>query len=239
MFKRLLGIFGALALLVSFIPLHQVSAIDADLIDTDLTDFPDPPTNLTSEIDTNNVILNWTLGANATGVKIIRGNVDYPTSLTDGIEVYSGDGTTYTDEGIVDDTTTYYYSAFSYNDNFTNTAIYAITSIGGEALFLLILVLLPLALMIAGFALRRGSMAMAAMGAWFILCVYSYMQTGEIYNAIFWISIALTITSGLEGAMIMRKGEEQAEDAIAYENELDIASKNIDDRIAALRAKRR
>lgn len=239
MFKRLLGIFGALALLVSFIPLHQVSAIDADLIDTDLTDFPDPPTNLTSEIDTNNVILNWTLGANATGVKIIRGNVDYPTSLTDGIEVYSGAGTTYTDEGIVDDTTTYYYSAFSYNDNFTNTAIYAITSIGGEALFLLILVLLPLALMIAGFALRRGSMAMAAMGAWFILCVYSYMQTGEIYNAIFWISIALTITSGLEGAMIMRKGEEQAEDAIAYENELDIASKNIDDRIAALRAKRR
>lgn len=28
MFKRLLGIFGALALLVSFIPLHQVSAVD-------------------------------------------------------------------------------------------------------------------------------------------------------------------------------------------------------------------
>lgn len=108
-----------------------------------------------------------------------------------------------------------------------------------DAIFLGILVLLPLALMIAGYALRRGSMAMSAMGAWFILCVYAYMQAGSIYNAIFWLSIGLTITSGLEGAMIMRKGEEEAEDAIAYENELDIASKNIDDRIAALRAKRR
>ncbi len=108
-----------------------------------------------------------------------------------------------------------------------------------DAIFLGILVLLPLALMIAGYALRRGSMAMAAMGAWFILCVYSYMQTGSIYNAIFWLSIGLTIASGIEAGTMLSRGEEEAEDAIAYENELDIASKNIDDRIAALRAKRR
>ena len=108
-----------------------------------------------------------------------------------------------------------------------------------EALFLLILVLLPLSLMIAGFALRRGSMVMVAMACWFILCIYAYMQSGDIFNAIFWVAIALTITSGLEGAMILTKGEEDAENIIDYETDLDRALNSQDERNAAIRARRR
>jgi hypothetical protein len=109
----------------------------------------------------------------------------------------------------------------------------------GVVLFVGILVLLAFGLTVAGFALKRPSLALSAMASWFIVCITSYLQEGAIYNALFWISIALTIVSGMEGALIRRGGEDRAEEEVDYRNEMQKAIENRDLTIEAQRVARR
>jgi hypothetical protein len=98
---------------------------------------------------------------------------------------------------------------------------------------------LALCLMVAGFAFKRSSLVLTSMGIWFIMCVYCYLEDGDIYNALFWISIALTIVSGMEGALIRRGGEDRAEEEVDYRNEMQKAIENRDLTIEAQRVARR
>lgn len=75
-----------------------------------------PPANVSSFTATagdGQVSLSWTNPASDfSGVKILRKTGSYPTSPTDGTQVYDNNGTSYTDTGLTN-STTYYYTAFS------------------------------------------------------------------------------------------------------------------------------
>ena len=76
-----------------------------------------PPPNIYSfsaAVGNNQISLTWTNPASSDfqGVKILRKTGSYPTSITDGTQVYDSTGTSYTDTGLSNGTT-YYYTAFS------------------------------------------------------------------------------------------------------------------------------
>lgn len=84
---------------------------------------PPPITSFTATSGSSNVILNWVnpTDTDFIGLKILRQTTTYPTSITDGVVVYAGANTSYTDTTITNGTT-YYYRAFSYDwDNNYNT----------------------------------------------------------------------------------------------------------------------
>jgi len=74
---------------------------------------PLPPTNVTITSYNNTTILfTWTKGQGANHTVILRKTTGYPTSPTDGTEVYNNTGTTYTDT--ITSGLKYYYSFYSY-----------------------------------------------------------------------------------------------------------------------------
>jgi hypothetical protein len=74
--------------------------------------------------------------------------------------------------------------------------------------FLWVVMILGLGLMISGYAMKRSTLVLTSMGVWFVTCAFCYMQTGLTYDALFWIALGLTITSGIEGALLRRPDEE-------------------------------
>jgi len=81
------------------------------------TALPEAPTNfVVTGVGDTIVGLSWVMGARA-DIIIIRGSSDgYPSSVTDGYLVYSGNETALTIDGLDLQTSTYYYRAWSYND---------------------------------------------------------------------------------------------------------------------------
>jgi hypothetical protein len=61
----------------------------------------------------NKIVLTWTKGTGAQKTMIRRATTSYPTTPTDGTQVYFDTGTTYNDTTVTPGTT-YYYSAWSY-----------------------------------------------------------------------------------------------------------------------------
>jgi hypothetical protein len=75
---------------------------------------PDPPTDLAgTAYSPSTVWLEWTRGIGADTTIITRDTAGYPSSPSEGTEVYSGPGTSCTDTGL-DAGTLYYYTAWSY-----------------------------------------------------------------------------------------------------------------------------
>lgn len=102
--------------------------------------------------------------------------------------------------------------------------------------------LLCLTLTISGYALHRGSLALVSMGAWMAMGAYCYITAeGEwgIYMGLFWVCIAMVITTGLEGALMLTKGEEKAEEEAEYTEALDEAFADMDEDAASRRLARR
>lgn len=85
---------------------------------------PNPITNFIATKGNAQIALSWTNPTNSdfAGVKILRQTSAYPTSTSDGIVVYNGIGTTYTDTSL-DNDTAYYYRAFTYDtsNNYNDT----------------------------------------------------------------------------------------------------------------------
>lgn len=82
---------------------------------------PNPPTGLAcTVIDDSQINLAWTKGTGAEKTKIIRKVGSYPTSITDGDEVYFGTAEAYQDTGL-SRVTHYYYRAWSYKTDAPNS----------------------------------------------------------------------------------------------------------------------
>ncbi len=70
------------------------------------------------------IALSWTnpVGGDYLGTKVVRKTGSYPTSASDGSEVYSGTGTSYTNSGLTNGIT-YYYAAFAFDTTYNYSAI--------------------------------------------------------------------------------------------------------------------
>ena len=75
---------------------------------------PDEPTNLTAiAVSSGQINLAWNKGTGTNNTYIRRKTGSYPTSVTDGTQVYNGTGTSFSNTGL-SASTTYYYRAWSY-----------------------------------------------------------------------------------------------------------------------------
>ena len=78
---------------------------------------PLPPTNFTiTQASPNSIEITWVTGIGANGTVVIASESGYPETRDDGYQVYSGNGTSVTIDGLLFSMGTYYYSAWSYND---------------------------------------------------------------------------------------------------------------------------
>jgi hypothetical protein len=76
---------------------------------------PSNPTNALGSIQTTTSIdITWTKGTYATNTLIIEKTGSYPTSRTDGTEIYNSTGTSHTDNSYSNNS---YYTLYSYNDS--------------------------------------------------------------------------------------------------------------------------
>lgn len=77
---------------------------------------PPPISNFEGVGDDKKVILTWTnpVDTDFVGVRIMRKQGGFPTGIRDGVMVYTGGGTTYTDVGLINEVK-YYYRAFTYD----------------------------------------------------------------------------------------------------------------------------
>jgi major membrane immunogen (membrane-anchored lipoprotein) len=88
---------------------------------------PNQPSNfIATSINSSKINLTWTKGSKADYTRIQRKTGGYPSSISDGTNVYNGTGSSYSDTGLTQGTT-YYYSAWSYNftDNEWSTSVNA------------------------------------------------------------------------------------------------------------------
>ncbi|RLF62135.1 MAG: hypothetical protein DRN16_02415 [Thermoplasmata archaeon] len=77
---------------------------------------PDPPTGFTATANGRfQIDLSWTKGSNADKTVIVFKTTGYPTSVSDETTVYNDTGTSYSHTGLTPGTT-YYYSAWSWNN---------------------------------------------------------------------------------------------------------------------------
>ena len=78
--------------------------------------YPRAPTDYTiTQAGPSSITITWTKGTGA-NTTVIRASADgYPTSATDGYEVYSGNGTSVTVDGFAFDMTAWYSRAWSHN----------------------------------------------------------------------------------------------------------------------------
>lgn len=92
--------------------------------------YPSAPTDFTiTQAGPSSITITWTMGIGA-NTTIIRASADgYPMSVTDGYEVYSGNGTSVTVEGFAFDMSAWYSRAWSHN-NYGYSTDYAEGSVG-------------------------------------------------------------------------------------------------------------
>jgi len=175
--------------------------------------------------------LAWTpaTAGNTTGT-MIRGAFDrWPTSPTDGFEVYNDEGNStshwlstdvmiLSNEGI-------YYRAWTKLGVGNYTVCYASGSVtGGEAveeiasnIGLFAFVFFALVGTVATYAIRRTALAFITAGAWAVLAFYCYtlsastspIEITDIYMALFWIGIAMVAVSAFEPAVMRTKEESE------------------------------
>lgn len=110
--KILLLLLITTCILSSILPVYADSSDDFDITISALG----PPTlfSLSLTVDAD-VTISWTKGQNADTTLIRRKPDSYPTSITDGTEVYNSTGILYID-GDVTIGNTYYYRAWSFNN---------------------------------------------------------------------------------------------------------------------------
>lgn len=141
---------------------------------------PGFPIPFTATANTDNVLLSWTLGSGATTTYIIRAIGYQPTSLTDGILIYSGTGTSHTDNISTGDLLDgVYYSAWGHNAVGYSTS-YATAYIEGgnnmaNAIIISILMIIGLATLIFAYTSERWPLAFISAVFWLAATVTAFV----------------------------------------------------------------
>lgn len=97
------------------------------------------PTNFNALPSATSVALSWVKGVGASTTLIRFSYTTYPTDETEGEELYSGAGSSYTHSGVASGTTIY-YSAFgesggSYSSSYATALVTTLAGTGGELIF--------------------------------------------------------------------------------------------------------
>jgi hypothetical protein len=197
---------------------------------------PGEVTDFTVTASGNNLVLSWTKGTLSTDTVIVRSELQPPASISDGIIVYDGEGSTYTDLGANTDVTPYYYSVWAktvfddgtfYSDTAVSTTAGGVgMTLTGNAIWFIGLAAISLAFTAMGYAFRRWPLSMAGGLGWFLTAVFAYGQSSggwDIYMGIFWLGIAMTFAASFEPLIMpqTKKEEEQIETDYDEDDEED------------------
>jgi hypothetical protein len=185
------------------------------------------PTNFTVD---NNGVLTWISGYNSDETIIVRGTGAYPTSITNGVVIYSGSLLTVTDQNPNPDSVTYYYSAWGVNGIYYSST-YAITSSGGEAVavignavWFIGLAVLAVGLTIAGYISSKPIIAVMGGLFWLIAGFYSFSlsiknwASWDIYLALAFGCLLFTIV-GMFAPLVLKEKKEDLEQTMMPESE--------------------
>ena len=90
---------------------------------------PAQVSNFYATIGDTKVVLTWNKPSdgNYSGVAIVRKTGGYPQRVLDGVKVYAGTGTSFTDTGLTNGTQ-YYYRAFAYNSHHEYQTAYCVAT---------------------------------------------------------------------------------------------------------------
>jgi hypothetical protein len=160
------------------------------------------------------VQIDWIKGIGAENTMVRAAIGRPPTDITDGIEIYYGDGTTATSwinmETLSEPV---FYRAWSETALGVWSPMFVEDQIEGVTMLLFAFIALALGLFIATFALKSGRriLAFASAGAWMLLGVYSYtkfLAVWDIYYSLFWLSMGLVLVCVLIPVILREKREE-------------------------------
>jgi hypothetical protein len=132
------------------------------------------------------VQVDWVKGIGAENTMVRAAIGRPPTSITDGIEIYYGDGTTATSwinmETLSEPV---YYRAWSETALGVWSPLYAEDQIEGVSMLLWILIFLALAFLALSIWKKKGYLAFAASGVWIVAGVYCFSRALENWDVYF------------------------------------------------------
>ena len=97
-------------------------------VSAQLENEPKAPTNFVATTEsTSSINVSWTKDANATHTRIQRSTTTYPTTISDGTNIYNGTGTYVVNTGLTR-SVIYYYSAWSFNSTTGNWSAHVETT---------------------------------------------------------------------------------------------------------------
>lgn len=171
--------------------------------------------------------ISWTKPAGAvnTMIRVALGHT--PTSVTDGYEVYYGNGTYASDTAInLAAPDNFYYAAWSETAGGWFSPLSATADTGGfmSASFVFIgIIALGLGLTISGFAFRQPGLTVLAGLVWVALTVFmfTYSTGNDVYRILAYLGIGMSFLCFLGTGFLMRRSKDEAiEDAIEARDEL-------------------
>jgi hypothetical protein len=129
---------------------------------------PDAPTNISYTTSGNLWIFTWTNDPDAENVTVVQGTQSFPTSITDGTVVYTGTGTTFTENAVNDEV---YLSFFSDNMAGDSDTPAPFTAGGNMSIFLGLIGLAGILSFLA-FKFPNYLLAIVSGASWIVLIPY-------------------------------------------------------------------
>lgn len=188
---------------------------------------PGPPTNFViTQYAVNSVNLTWTMGTGATTTVIRVSTTSYPSSPTDGYEVYNDTGTSANHTGLSLALETYYYRAWS-NNAVGYSIDYAQGQIGGNTMAFVALALLVIGMTIGAFSLKNLFIGILASISWLLLGFWGFTTssaTWDLYYGLGFFSLGLAVATFIAALGLRARPE-------GYGNEVSAEDKEIEEYI--------
>jgi len=202
----------------------------------------DCPTGFTfNAVSSYEVQLSWIPGGNTTATIVRGAYARWPTSPTDGFEVYTGNASStshwLTTDVMILSNEGIYYRAWGLVVGGNYSLCYASGSIvGGEgmanisgSITLFALIFFSLGSVITAYTFRKAPIAFVAAAAWTALAFFCFTQSAssnptvisDYWMAIFWVGIAMVIVSVFEPVIMKAPSIDEAEPIVAERSQAD------------------